>query len=175
MRSAVLLRRPSGRGPGHRGRGRACRGPECGRHLSSDAGLCRLWADEIRQAAGLLGDAAPGDPAHDDPRSLCAMAMAGHGHWASFRPVAGGTHPRPAGIAEHIQRVRIWACSRRWRSCARSDTLVLDASVCCVSSSGSSPAGGATALRREALDHEAFDSGRRRGRSTVGVVVVFRQ
>ena len=30
----------------------------------------------------------------DDPRSLCAMAMvqAGHGHWASFRPVAGGTH-----------------------------------------------------------------------------------
>src|ERR1700716_3305534 len=113
----------------------------------------------------------------DDPRSLCAMAMvqAGHGHWASFRPVAGGTHPRPAGIAEHIQRVRIWACSRRWRSCARSDTLVLDASVCCVSSSGSSPAGGATALRREALDHEAFDSGRQGLRSTVGVVVVFGQ
>src|SRR4030088_667656 len=124
---------------------------------------------------GLLGDAAPGDPAHDDPRSLCAMAMAGHGHWASFRPVAGGTHPRPAGIAEHIQRVRIWACSRRWRSCARSDTLVLDASVCCVSSSGSSPAGGATALRREALDHEAFDSGRQGLRSTAGVVVVFGQ
>ena len=94
---------------------------------------------------------------------------------ASFRPVAGGTHPRPAGIAEHIQRVRIWACSRRWRSCARSDTLVLDASVCCVSSSGSSPAGGATALRREALDHEAFDSGRQGLRSTAGVVVVFGQ
>jgi len=34
-------------GPSYRGGGRPCRGPRHGRHLSSDAGLCRLRADEL--------------------------------------------------------------------------------------------------------------------------------
>ena len=138
--AALFSFRPSGRGPGHRGRGRACRGPECGRHLSSDAGLCRLWADEIRQGAGLLGDAAPGDPAHG--RSSLFVRY-GHGPgrpWplGLFPSCSGRDAPASGWNCRAYSTGENMGCSGRWRSCARSDTLVLDACVCCVSSSRSS-------------------------------------